>query len=720
MKIHKHIGRVLCLLLFLVLVHCIYKQYNNDIKNKLENFNNHLISLPVGAYNNLITNGTFNSGTDITQLDSNDGISGQALIIGIDTPEIAGDSNNALNISKHTDYISYYNLKFENISSNKFYVLNVWVYKQQGDSNINLFKFLYYNSIGTLINQHHTNGIKINTPQSATGNIWEELEVIVKVPEGISSMNIKFGNIPTTSFANIFFTGIKLFQFLEKEPAFPLSNDLLIYLNQDNENSLATQESNNWLDLVNETIIFEKKPGTAPNTSLFEGPVLKDMNNSNTAFTIALRLNLLGKSDDISIADFKPDGGIYYDILLLDGNIRLRLNDQRFFVLYKAGSSNYYKYSDLTSKDILNNKSFNIVLDFDGNNNIDMFLNNKIQTYTSINSTTSVSNDSSITSLTYPLSTEPIRLYDNTVDDVNKFLINKFVVYNRRLDATEREVLFAYFNTDTFINNTVTTPILRETDYYIESCVDGATDCPVSEEDINPSNNIITTTISSETNITGEEYAITGEEYAITGEEYDISSTIAAIDTGSEYLNDSLTNVMDETIGYDMKKSCKKSSNDIGRVKNININIINDSKLGNKGRSSGDRIDSNKNLNMNRMIFDDGLRGNQMHEGGYNTKDDLDSLRNEILLLKHRREKDEMVEQANNVKPNTHIQMNSNVNTYDNKKEGWGDGWTYISPKYWRLPQPQPPICLTDQKANVCPTVLNAQRNHGDYLAYNS
>jgi hypothetical protein len=649
MKISKEVQQKIYKILgVLIVISISYYIYTRILKQSTETFSSHLDPLPADLlYNNLITNGNFVSGNNITLYSSEHG---NTSIISANNPNYTSDGY-AVSINKQEQeacILSWYKLQTQHeLSSLKHYVLNVWLSEIVSDININLFKIISYDNSGDMITHYQTNGKTIST-EIVNEVTWQKKEILFEVPDGTSYIDIQLGNIPSTSEADILITGVQLFQFLSFEPEFPLSNKLLLYLNQDNTNSQVSVGATSWNSLVDNNSNF------ILDTGIYNGPLSNNIDDN--IFTVVLRIN------PVTVFPVYALGSSSRPLISI-GNIKISITEDtsnKYLSIYYPTGHKPLHITDFSIQHI-------IVLIFDkASNTVNGYIDNYLTTI-------DMSTGSGIIDNT--LDSNPITL-DNTLSNVgNSDIINKFLIYNKQLNENEIKSLFAYFSSSHTMNNVVDGEILDELDnslLYVE-CATSAIESAISG-DLVPDE----------------------EEEQIS---YDVYSSIP-VDN------------------YDITGEGDCQSNNNGRIRNININIINDSKLGNK---------NSRKPNTGNFVFDGGLHhggghggkykgdNNSNDSGLYDSKRELDNLRNEILLMKHQSDRDNMMRDAKSFKPE--IDDNSNTNPNE-QKEGWGDGWTYISPKYWRLPQPQAPICLTDKQANVCPTVLNMSKNYGHFLGY--
>jgi hypothetical protein len=132
-------------------------------------------------------------------------------------------------------------------------------------------------------------------------------------------------------------------------------------------------------------------------------------------------------------------------------------------------------------------------------------------------------------------------------------------------------------------------------------------------------------------------------------------------------------------------------------IHDIKINIINGGGSGGGGSSSS--VSTNQASYIDH-IFDNVLTPNR-------DSDELKNLKSEVDRLKYKMEYNEM---NRDIKAITPTDSSVGCNTVDNSQ--WGDGWTYVDPKYWGNAR----IMQAKNNNNPSAVVLNSSHNYGDYL----
>ena len=178
----KHI-LILFLIIVLIFLIFIYFRQNNKITNQLkdiENFRNRIIENYVNQNReNIIQNGDFNNGKNISNFTHSSGINN---IIKKNNP---GDSNYVLE-QVSSDNKTYYELDVE-CSQNKTYYLSLWVSFKDINNSIdfkNLIKVSVpnKNKINYLSNVNYKVNKKISLDNN-NSNVWYNVGYTFKTPE---------------------------------------------------------------------------------------------------------------------------------------------------------------------------------------------------------------------------------------------------------------------------------------------------------------------------------------------------------------------------------------------------------------------------------------------------------------------------------------------------------------------------------------------------------
>lgn len=452
---NKLILLFLFIILIVIVIYFIYNQKLSKSVSNLKIFKNKLFeSFTNSSDENLLTNGSFSNGQNITEFTGSNGINN---IITMNNPS---DGDYVLK-QKQSGELTYYKITIDT-ESNKEYNLTFWVrFKNLTSQNMDFNNLIKVNtqddnSINNILSVQY----KINKKLIlSNNNVWYNVSYTFTTPTtSTNSLNIYLNYTKQLQATQIYFTDLSVYQVLSSLPSYTLINNLKVFLSGE-EYSTSTINKK-WMNLVDDDTYFtwsnipissetEGYLSTLNNSLSFSQPKTVLENNGVVQFSIGLVFNRNMNNMSIqenSISEenqiLSETGGLN-NVLSISGNngksIQLYLpsNEGKIKVVYDD-SEQYTAYS---SRDLV-------------------FYNKTVLVLTYQNNTINVYQDSvpvlSLTTGTVYLDNNNLVINTNGDWDVNLYNI---VIYNSVLSYEQLQQINTYFfnkkvgSEGTFVSN---------------------------------------------------------------------------------------------------------------------------------------------------------------------------------------------------------------------------------------------------------------------------
>ena len=438
---NKLILLFLFIILVVIVIYFIYNQKLSKSVSNIKNLKNKLFETFTNSSNeNLLKNGCFSNGQNITEYSGSNGINN---IITLNNPS---DGDYVLK-QKQSGELTYYKITIDT-ESNKEYNLTLWVrLKNLTSQNIDFKNLIKVNtqdnnSINNILNVHY----KINKKLLlSNNNVWYNVSYTFTTPSNSTKkLNIYLNYTKQLQAKEIYFTDLSIHQVLSSLPSYTLIKNLKVFLS--GSQYASSTISKKWMNLVDNDSYFtwnnipipsetDGNISTLNNTLSFNQPKTILENNGKVQFTISLVFNKNMNNMSIQENSISEENQVLSEVSGLNNVLSISGNNCKSIQLYLPSNEGKIKvvYDDSEQYTAYSNRNL-------------VFYNKTVLVLTYQNNKINVYQDSvpvlSLTTGKVYLDNNDLTINKNGDWDVNLFNV---VIYNSVLNYEQLQQMNNYF-----------------------------------------------------------------------------------------------------------------------------------------------------------------------------------------------------------------------------------------------------------------------------------